>query len=37
MISSDAISLNTGDVVSFDWEFTGVGSAGDYADVYAIF
>ena len=35
MISSDAISLNTGDVVSFDWEFTGVGSAGDYADVYA--
>ena len=35
MISSDAISLNTGDIVSFDWEFTGVGSAGDYADVYA--
>ena len=35
IISSDAISLNTGDVVSFDWEFTGVGSAGDYADVYA--
>ncbi|MDA8536848.1 hypothetical protein N9L23_05795, partial [Alphaproteobacteria bacterium] len=35
MISSDAISLNTGDIVSFDWEFTGVGSAGDYADVFA--
>jgi len=35
IISSDAISLNTGDIVSFDWEFTGVGSAGDYADVYA--
>ena len=35
MISSDAIWLNSADVVSFDWEFTGVGSAGDYADVYA--
>ena len=35
MISSDAIWLNSADVVSFDWEFTGVGSAGDFADVYA--
>ena len=35
MISSDPIWLNSADVVSFDWEFTGVGSAGDYADVYA--
>ena len=35
IISSDAIWLNSADVVSFDWEFTGVGSAGDYADVYA--
>ena len=35
MISADAIWLNSTDVVSFDWEFTGVGSAGDFADVYA--
>ena len=35
MISSDAIWLNSADVVSFDWEFTGVGSVGDFADVYA--
>ena len=35
MVSTDAIWLNSADVVSFDWEFTGVGSAGDFADVYA--
>lgn len=35
MVSTDAIWLNSADVVSFNWEFTGVGSAGDFADVYA--
>ena len=33
IISDSAISLNTGDTVSFDWESTGVG--GDFTDVYA--
>jgi flagellin-like hook-associated protein FlgL len=36
MISSDAISLGNGDVVSFDWQSTGENSsAGDRADIYA--
>ena len=33
IISQDPISLNSGDIVSFDWQATGAG--GDYTDVYA--